>query len=108
MTISSDSREVRRPGDSRKFSILRGSSATAVDPTGRLPDLCFDLFALAAAARRRADLGDPQALRSHVVGLLDRTEKGALEAGFSGPVVAQMRFPLLAVLNESISYSGWT
>jgi type VI secretion system protein ImpK len=83
-------------------------TATLQAPAGKaLPDLCGDLFAFALQLRSAQDPGDAEALRRHIVKLLERLVSDARAAGIDSAQVDEARYASCALFDEIVLGSKW-
>ena len=73
----------------------------------RLAEVFAPCFALILHLREATDYGDPEALRQRIKDLIARGEREAQRHGIPQDDIEQVRFALVAFLDETILSSNW-
>ena len=79
----------------------------AAGGSGKLPELCTDLFAFALSLRAAADPGDAERLFANVTSLLEKLGTAARERGVDSAHLEAARYALCALLDETVLGSRW-
>ena len=73
----------------------------------RLSEICAPCFALILQLRASSDFGDADPLRERIIDLLGDVEQEALAAGVPASDLKQVKFALVAFIDETILSSDW-
>jgi type VI secretion system protein ImpK len=76
-------------------------------PSKNMIDACEPVFLLLNQIRTSTDLGDTNALRNHVISLLDEMEKQAKKLGFTSEEIEVAKYALIVSTDEKVLHSSW-